>query len=280
MLTLEREAARSVRHDLSVEREDILFWNSAPDVVEIEFTVRNDGPDRSPPTEATVEAAPLGAFVAWRPLGRVPVPAIDPGGEAVIRTRAACDPPPTGARPKRLNPARLLTALDLFDRRGRTASVRGVLGKLPADPLRAMFRGGVHWAGNLNVFLGGKATERHTARSLRVRPGCLNVALFCVGIGGDAYRFHLDGEVDAWNARLYESGLVWSGRDKAIDTGLPLGEWVSGAHLILVELHVEPPAGCAAGKLDVRVQQKSTGREAVVEFGFDPDAEGPGCYTV
>jgi hypothetical protein len=47
-----------------------------------------------------------------------------------------------------------------------------------------------------------------------------------------------------------------------------------------VELHVEPPAGCAAGKLDVRVQQKSTGREAVVEFGFDPDAEGPGCYTV
>jgi hypothetical protein len=185
MLTLEREAARSVRHDLSVEREDILFWNSAPDVVEIEFTVRNDGPDRSPPTEATVEAAPLGAFVAWRPLGRVPVPAIDPGGEAVIRTRAACDPPPTGARPKRLNPARLLTALDLFDRRGRTASVRGVLGKLPADPLRAMFRGGVHWAGNLNVFLGGKATERHTAtrtgstwtaRSTRGTRGCTNRA--------------------------------------------------------------------------------------------------------
>ena len=40
-LTLERQAARSVHHDLRVDREDIRFWNSAPDVVEIEFVVRN-----------------------------------------------------------------------------------------------------------------------------------------------------------------------------------------------------------------------------------------------
>jgi hypothetical protein len=268
MLTLERQAARSVRHDLHVDREDIRFWNSGPEVVEIEFTVRNEGPDRSAPTDAVIQAAPLGAFVAWRTLGRVPVPAIDPGDEVIVRTRASCDPPPTGAAPETLSPAQFLTARGLFDRRRReTSSDPASLGRLPVDILRAIMRGGTHWAGNLNVFVGPKATERHMARSLRVVPGCCNQAMFCVGDGCDAYRFRLGGEAEAWNARLG-------------DGAVPVGEWVGGAHLILVDLQFEPPADCAAGTLEVHVEQQSTGTEAIVEFGFDAEAEGPGCYSL
>jgi hypothetical protein len=280
-LTLERQAAPSVRHDLHVDRDDIRFWNSAPEVVEIEFTVRNEGWERSAPTEATIQAAPLGAFVAWQTLGRVPVPAIEPRDEVIVRTRATCDPPPTGVRPTLRKLARLLTARDLFDRRPEKRPAPGALGTLPIDPLREMTGGSVHWAGNLNIFVGGKPTERHMAMSLRVRPGRLNMALFCVGNGSDAYRFHLEGNAVAWDARLSdwpELGML-TRRDRSARE-IPIGEWVSGADLAVAVLYCEPPADCEAGKLDVHVEQKSTGKEAVVEFGFDPRAKGPGCYTL
>ena len=69
-MTLVRQAARSARTELEVDRAGIRFWNLSPDTVAIEFSVRNDGPERSSPTEAVIQAAPLGAFVEWRLLGR------------------------------------------------------------------------------------------------------------------------------------------------------------------------------------------------------------------
>src|SRR5438067_2103865 len=66
--------------------------------------------------------------------------------------------------------------------------------------------GGVHWAGNLNVFVGGRDVERHMAQALRVYPGRVNLAMFVVGSGAaDEYRFELNGDGTAWNARLFNA---------------------------------------------------------------------------
>ncbi|MHC4305895.1 MAG: hypothetical protein ACYSW2_15660, partial [Planctomycetota bacterium] len=229
-MTLVRQAARSARSDLRVDRTGIRFRNSSPDTVTIEFSVRNAGTKRSSPTEALIQAAPLGAFVAWRELGPVAVPALEPGQEVVLRARATSDPPPppTGARPQRIERARLRTARELYDRRRpEPVSDPVSLGTLPADPLRALRLGSVHWAGNLNIFVGTAATERHMAMALRVRPGCLNMAMFMVGTGSDAYRFHLEGEAAAWDARLglftYPGGIL-SGKES--ERPIPLDEWV------------------------------------------------------
>jgi hypothetical protein len=287
-MTLVRQATRSARPELRVDRTDIRFWNSSPDTVIIEFTVRNTGGRRSSPTEALIQAAPLGAFVGWSDLGRVAVPAVEPGQAVVVRAQATCDPPPatasppTSARPQRLERAKLRAARDLVDRRLPESLTEVVpLGTLPADPLRERRRGGLHWAGNLNVFVGGTPTERHMATQLAVQPGRLNMAIFIVGTGSDAYRFRLEGEAAAWAARLGHLSIVdrlLEGRKE--DRPIPLDAWVKVRGQTPMALTFEPPEDCRQGSLDVHVEQQSTGKEAIVEFGFDREAKGPGCYLV
>ncbi|MFP6631184.1 MAG: hypothetical protein VCD16_00955 [Planctomycetota bacterium] len=74
--------------DLRVEREDIRFFNSRPDTLKIEITVHNRGYVESRPDTMFLEAAPLGAFVPWRPLQRLQVPAIPAGESLVVSTEA------------------------------------------------------------------------------------------------------------------------------------------------------------------------------------------------
>ncbi len=74
--------------DLRVEREDIRFFNSRPDTLKIEITVHNRGYVGSRPDTMLLEAAPLGAFVPWRPLQRLQVPAIPAGESLVVSTEA------------------------------------------------------------------------------------------------------------------------------------------------------------------------------------------------
>jgi len=45
-------------------------------------------------------------------------------------------------------------------------------------------------------------------------------------------------------------------------------------------LALVPPAACRRGSVAVHVEQRSTGRVAVVEFSLDAAAAGPGCYVV
>jgi hypothetical protein len=255
--------------------------------VAIEFTVRNAGPGPSSPTEAAIQAAPLGAFVAWRPLGRVAVPALEPGEEVVLRTRATCDPPapPTQVRPDRTDSALRRIARDLFDRRRpEPRFVPWSLGVLPGDPLRALGLGSIHWAGNLNIFVGRTPMERHMAMALAVRPGRPNMATFFVGLLPDAYRFRFEGEAAAWDAKLLPVGplarMLGPMDHEHGDRPVPLDEWVELPGTVRMTLAFEPPPDCRAGNLDVHVEQRSTGKEAIVEFGFDPEAEGPGCYVL
>ena len=139
----------------------------------------------------------------------------------------------------------------------------------------------VHWAGNLNVFVGQRSIERHTARALRIHPGKANLAFFFVGTERDAYSFDLEGIPLAEYASLVDGGSVESllcgargGRP------IPVGEWLEDSGPLMVMLLLDLPSSCEQGDLAVHVRQRSTGREASVEFSLDARAAGPGCFIV
>src|SRR5205823_25444 len=97
---------------------------------------------------------------------------------------------------------------------------------LAPDLLALLGQGGVHWAGNLNLFFPGKDVERHTAAALRVEPGCTNLAMFLVGgFKPDEYRFRLTGDAVAWNARLFDAALGRPIADAVRSAELSEGVW-------------------------------------------------------
>jgi len=292
---------------LHVERADITFANVTPERVGIAITVRNHGDECTEPALATLMAAPLGAFVPWRPLALVPVPALEPGESFVMRTEAIRAAPAPLGPPDRVPPKRLLTALGSEEDQPAQAPASGIwarrnlarvltrqgqsgpmdkpltlgTGQLPADLLELLGRTNQHWAGNLNLFIGSKPVERHLAQALRVYPGRVNIAMFIVGSGPDAYAFHLDGEGANWEAALYNGASLRSlALDRDRTPAIALDKWVevSGHGLMLLALC--PPEGCSQQTLEVHVKQRSTGQTAVVEFSLDPKAAGPGCYVV
>lgn len=267
--------AFGVASGLEVERTEIVFHNETPDRVRIEITVRNLGEEVTEPTFAVLQAAPLGAFVSWRPLTILSVPALLPGEVLTLETLARVPKLAPLGPPDRVPPGRLLTALGMEeDRPGRV-----VAGTLPPDPLQLLGRGQHHWAGNLNVFIGGKATERHLAQALRIYPGRTNLAMFVVGTGRDTYRFELRGLGATWGASLFDLTCQPTLRLDG-GGGVPLDQWCALDGQAMLLLAVQPPEDATAGALEVVVTQRSTGQEAIVEFSLDSTATGPGCFVV
>lgn len=280
---------------LSLERQDIMFHCPQPDQLVVSVALTNDSAAPTSPTVARIEAAPLGAFVPWQPLAYAFVPRVEPGHRHVVEF--SIQRPPTtalGRGPGDIPPARLLTALAMGEppRRGQrlldvSQSDSGTLafqtGKLPADLFEMLGHANSHWAGNLNVFVGERAVERHLARALRIHPGQVNFASFIVGSGRDAYAFELHGDGADWDAALYHTlarGL--SALSQSFDETDVIGEreWVEIEQQVFLILAIRPPSDCGSGNVDVRVTQRSTGRTAVVEFSLDPQAAGPGCFVV
>jgi len=77
---------------------------------------------------------------------------------------------------------------------------------LPPDLWALFGKEQPHWAGNINVFVGNRAVERHMAKALRIYSGRPNMAMFVVGGPGklDAYAFDLVGLPSNWQAALYD----------------------------------------------------------------------------
>jgi hypothetical protein len=262
---------------LQVARSEILFADVAPGRVGIEITVRNLGEEPSPPTIALLLAAPLGAFVPWRPMTTLPVPALEPGGAHVLRTEALRPAPKPLGPPDRVPPRKLLTALGAADDRPQPPTTT-----LPPDINELLGHRNAHWAGNLNVFVGTKAVERHVAQALRIYPGRVNLAMFVVGSGcSDSYRFHLIGEGVDWGAKLYDATECKT-HPLEVSREPPVDEdrWTTPAGVRMMMLALTPPDGCGSGSVEVHVTQRSSGLEAVVEFSLDPSAAGPGCFVV
>jgi hypothetical protein len=272
-----RPAVLSSRAGLVADRTDIVFANVAPDRVQIEITVHNHGAVPTPATEAVISAAVLGAFVPWQPLATVAIPPLLPGDSHRLRLQAVPPPLAPGA-PDRLTPHRLRTALaneDDPDARKR----RRTTNQLPADVFSLLGLGGIHWAGNLNIFFAGKEVERHLAQALRIYPGRTNVAMFIVGARRDRYAFSLHGSGAVWDTELHD--LSKAARFE-VDrrTALPLNDWIKVGELATLVLALRPPVDAQSGEVQVHVEQRSTGKKAVVEFSLDARAAGPGCFVV
>ncbi len=288
---------------LTLERTDIEFHELPGDRIRIQVAIRNAGGQCSLPTSMRIETAPLGAFVPWRPLARMLVPALEPGEGRVLTTEAVRPRPVPLGDFNRLPPERLLAAVsspelpsesrggvaglrNLFRRSETTRSVRPD----PAEPGKALLapdlwdlagRSQPYWAGNLNVFVGNHAVERHLAKSLRIFPGRTNLAMFMVGgPEPDAYAFKLVGLPADWRAGFCDATNRRTLRLDTGERGIEQGRWVESIGGLLLMLVIGPPADCQAGKLEVHVTKRSRQKTAVVEFDLDPKAQGAGCYTL
>jgi hypothetical protein len=298
----ELDVCSEYKAELRVDRTDISFHDLDERTVRIQVKIHNTGDVRSSPTPIRLESAPLGAFVPWQPLARLIVPPLEPG-ESRVQTVDVARPQPIPLGDfNRVPPKTLLTAVNSPDqparpaggalveifnllRRGQSAPATGrePAGKstLAPDLLDMMKRGHPHWAGNINVFIGTQAVERHRARALRIYPGRTNLAMFMVGGSRrDAYSFHLVGLAPEWKAGLFDAS---NQRNFLIDSSsspIEQRRWVESHGGLMVILATQPPAGCETGNLEVHVTRRSCGKEAVVEFDLDPSAQGTGCYFV
>jgi len=389
--------------DLCVETEGICFYNVGPDTLKIEVTVHNRGYSGSRPDTMLLEAAPLGAFVPWRPLQRLPVPAIAAGESLTVSTEVRLDegdaelengsreaeagrfqalleqageavPSKAGdvarenkgaARDGRAAPdwvlaflrrggfeglsawdiaaltsrsgirggealqQVLLSALDggadpallreiyriqqseepgpasgdgsstgsfrAFSRAvNRLSSSRGQLlsgTDLSAmDSSRAAGRGNRHWAGNINVHLGGKAVERHQANGLRIYPGLENWALFNLGSRkGEEYICTFEGEGVAWEPMVFHlenagdeyaaARELGRGRE-CLGQGIGFGgSFVTPRAFAWMAAVVTPPADRRWGGLGIGIHELSSDRSTKVEFELQANAPGRGLYT-
>lgn len=271
--------------ELVVHRRDIEFCDVAPGRVKIAVMVTNAGSSHSEPTIARIDAAPFGAFVPWKPIAIVRVPALETGESVVLQTEARRIIPTPQPGRDRLPPASLLTALGFDDDGSRSRSgLQAPAGTqaLPLSPFDILSGPDTYWAGNINVFVGGRSVERHQAKALRILPEHTNVAMFLVGgREADSYRFELMGLGPRWNADIFsrQTALTMA-LDLKHGTPIELGKWVPVAGHAMFLLGLRPPARCHEANVEVHVTRYSTGETAVVEFSFDPRAAGPGCYVV
>jgi hypothetical protein len=282
---------------LAISRADIEFFNIAPDLVAIEVKVTNDSDAPSAPDTLEILAAPFGAFVPWRPLGTIALPALPPGTARYVRWRAAVPRPEPLGSPSGVGPRDLLTAFGLADEPPDKHTATGpdktrqpagstsppqTAGPMPPGLMHLLLQDTPHWAGNINVLAGDTDVERHRAQALRVYPGRLNMAWFIVGAGApDAYAFRVRGLRPDWDAKLFDMTARQTLVVNAEENGAIVpGEWIgtAGSRTMLLALRV--PQGCEAATVAVHVTQKSSRREAVVEFSVDPAAAGHGCYAV
>ncbi|MFN8574316.1 MAG: hypothetical protein U0132_19855 [Gemmatimonadaceae bacterium] len=262
--------------DLQVRPQDIDFYSPRPGIVVATFTIRNNGTALSRPTVALVRSAPLGAFVPWQPLDQLKIPALLPGESFVIEREYRVAQTQAFGGAGMIPPDQLLSALGL----GAGDAPRRPRGVLPPDPLTLLGRGGLHWAGNFNIFFPNRDAERHLARALRMYPGQVNVAQFVVGSQKtDLYKFRLTGDGAAWSPCLLEARTLGSFPSRRDDDSIVEGQWYRPERGVF-HLFVTPPEDAETGRLNVHVCQKSTGREALVEFSLDSSAAGPGCYVV
>jgi len=285
--------------ELQVARTDIDFRNVAPWRVRLSVTVCNVGNAASQSTTMAIQAAPLGAFVPWQDVTMLEVPAIPPHNRRVVTTDLSA-PPPTKAIGdfSRVPPRKLIARfadgnerplgtswsdplrqfmLRLLGRDARTETKFD----LPDDPFQLLARSPIHWAGNINIHIGRTAVERHLAQALRIYPGKTNLAMFFVGDRRDEYQFALAGSGAAWDATLFDCAdnyMLSKAASQA--SAISLGNWTRMEPRRMILLAICPPEGCETGAVEVQVCQRSTGKQAVVEFSLDTNAAGAGCYTV
>lgn len=253
-LTHQPRGRSSKIRGLHVAREDIVFYNPAPDLVRLEVTVHNSSARSSVPATMEVRAASFGAFVESKPVAELGIPSIPPFGSTLVTTDFS----------------------DPSTRSSRAGST------LPEDPMRSLLRGRVHWAGNFDIHIREAAAERHCAAAVRLMAGKTNVAFFFVGKQADAYRFTFQGNAADWTPQLIRDPgpflRAYSARTAFQNSEIQVGAWTEMSGRTMVSLLVSPPEWTTEGLLAVQVEQCSSGNSALVEFGFGVDTIPPRCF--
>ena len=306
--------------DLCVEREDINFYNLAPNRLRVEVTVHNRGYTPSRPETMQLQFAAFGAFVPWTPLQKLQVPQIRAGqstlvsADALIREDGTLVATDGGSQSTARDPSRETLRNLLLRRLGENSQTisKEMIHKLRdqlylrANPDNLTIPGSaglnlhkgrnMHWVGNINVLIGEVDVERHMARAFRIYPGAANRSVFFLGNkAGESHRFQLSGSGAWWPTELSQLGpsafgSFAIGSKLSPDQGMEIEPdvWVSANPTPLshgipygkIGVEIRPPEDATEGSINIEVCRKSDKRTAVVEFDFSKTAVGPGCYTV
>lgn len=298
--------------DLRVKREDIQFYNLAPDRLRIEVRVRNMGYAPSIPETMHLQFAAFGAFVPWTPLQILRVPQIRAGESKLVSTDAlirsdgtlvAADGRTKSADRNLSAAARRTTLLrnlrSLLSNVGNQSTQNAL--NLPASFYPGANQGkhlksldmnlhqgrSVHWVGNINVLIGNVDVERHAARAFRIYPGLSNRSVFFLGDKvGESYSFQMSGDGAEWPTKLIRIENMgpgffnFSGGLDCPGAQIPPDDWLGVDPIGLIGVDIRPPEYVKDGGLSIHVCRKSDGRTAVVEFDFSETALGSGCYRV
>ena len=261
---------------LRINREDISFETLPGRVVLLSVTVHNDSDKPSEPSTMRVNAAPLGVFLPSREVGKVAVGKIPPRGKRVVKSAYAA-PMSEGVsererekeRGLRKASIRLLKSLgiQLPNEDLEVLPLESLMSRLMAGVLKVAWGlpDGCCWAGNFDVHVQGASAERHCQGPVQLLAGKPNGAAFRVGDGKeDRYRFQFlhDCETRNWEFELIK---------------LTTGDWHPMTQT-WVSFSIKPPEGTTQGCAAVEVTRESTGKSAMVEFGFGTDTIPPGCY--
>jgi hypothetical protein len=286
LLPFAASAVEASEPSLVVRRQDILWYPSSADTLRIEVRVHNVGRSPSARQPMTLRYASFGAFVPWQPLGTLTVPSIPPGESVVVTAEVERSPEPGAGLPGGPPP---FTAIGARAKDGQQSS-RGKMSSteraayrrfraLRRETWKTLRRLGngrqLHKAGNINVLIGQQEAERHLSGTLQIFPDRRNVAMFLVGDCVDSYRFGINGVDAEWEVSLETP----ADEDFEMQALAP-GTWREMMPRTPAFLVLDTPAAACSAKVEVHVDQESTGRRAVVEFSFDPSARGPSCDRV
>ena len=263
---------------LRINREDISFETLPGRVVLLSVTVHNDADEASEPTTMRVNAAPLGVFLPSREVAQVAVDRIPPRSKRVVQSAFAApwqEGIPDQDREQESGLRR--ACIQLLQRMGVKTSTEE-LELLPSDALYSLAHSEIKknaaatpqpsycWAGNFEVHVIGASAERHIRGGIRLESGRLNHAEFEVG----------DGKTDRYQFKFLtdEQSVEWDLTLRRVEPG----EWHQFEKK-LVRLTIKPPKGATTGCVAVEVTRESTGKSAMVEFGFGADAHPSGSYV-
>lgn len=177
----------------TITRESISWRTVSPGIVEIAIDLENPGSEPTSPGDLVVETAALGAFVPFRPVTRIALGSLEPGGRRRITKRvdrSELPPPP-------VMPPGFGAMLAQVARQG------GI--DLKPEVLDLVARS--QWAGNLNVYFDAqpdRAVEVHRAFDLRVRTGQPVALMVMLPADRSEFEFHLRASDPEWKVQVVD----------------------------------------------------------------------------
>lgn len=219
-----------------------ISWRTvAPGVVEIAVELVNPHDECTEASDLVIAAAPLGAFVPFKPVTRVTAPALQPGERRRVATRVSVSVLEDSPEPM---------VAKIWEPNGVIIQwIAAMWGIEPGELGKWM--GSSEWLGNLDVHLEaapGRHVEVHRALGIHVQAG--RAAMMWMLVGEDA------------SAKATSSDPLWGTEVRCM----------SGSAILKVQAPAEPGRRT---RVVVEFTRAADGKVVPVEFEFET-VEGPG----